>query len=64
MPPELSLRRHGAAETLQLRILPVYAASHAPVIHDPWFSEAKFWDRPVQLYAPRPGLRDGEWLAR
>jgi hypothetical protein len=35
VPPELSLRRHGAAETLQLRILPVYAASHAPVIHDP-----------------------------
>jgi hypothetical protein len=54
VPPELSLRPHGTAETLQLqdRILPVYAASHAPVIHDPWFSEAKFWDRLVQLYAP------------
>jgi ribosomal protein S18 acetylase RimI-like enzyme len=54
VPLELSLRRHDAAETLQLkdRVLPVYGASHAPVIHDPWFSEAKFWDRLVQLYAP------------
>lgn len=52
---ELVLRRHDAAETLLLKepVLSVYGSSHAePIGNDPWFSEDKFWQRLVELYAP------------
>jgi ribosomal protein S18 acetylase RimI-like enzyme len=55
VPPELSLRRHRAAEALRLedRVLAVYAASHEQAIRDdPWLSEAKFCERLEELYAP------------
>jgi GNAT superfamily N-acetyltransferase len=51
----LTLRLHTAAETLSLKgpILRVYGTSHAePIRNDPWFSEDKFWQRLVDLYAP------------
>jgi GNAT superfamily N-acetyltransferase len=52
---KLVLRRHDDAETLQLKepMLRVYGTSHAePIRNDPWFSEDKFWQRLVELYAP------------
>ena len=50
---DITLRRHGAEETLTLRdqILPVYAASHEHLIAKPWWSPQEFWDRLVQIYA-------------
>jgi GNAT superfamily N-acetyltransferase len=51
----LVLRRHNAAETLSLKaeMLEVYGTSHAePIRNDPWFSEDKFWERLVDIYAP------------
>jgi GNAT superfamily N-acetyltransferase len=51
----LVLRRHDAAETVQLKaeILRVYGASHVePIKHDPWLNEDKFWERLVDIYAP------------
>ena len=55
MATALVLRRHDAVETLRLKdeMLHVYRASHAePIRNDPWFSEDKFWERLVDLYAP------------
>lgn len=49
---QLTIERHDATSTLELRddILPVYAASHADQMHDPWFHPDQFWERLVELY--------------
>ena len=55
MATALVLRRHDADETLSLKdeMLHVYRTSHEePIRNDPWFSEDKFWERLVDLYAP------------
>jgi GNAT superfamily N-acetyltransferase len=52
---DIVLRRHDAAETLRLKdhVLRVYGTSHAePIRRDPWLSEARFWKRLTELYAP------------
>lgn len=55
MSSELVIRRYDGPGTLRLKepVLRVYGASHEqPIRNDPWFSEEKFWQRLVDLYAP------------
>jgi ribosomal protein S18 acetylase RimI-like enzyme len=58
----LVIERHDSTSTVGLRddILPVYAASHADQMRDPWFHPDQFWERLVDLYLPG---RDFELVA-
>ena len=55
---KLTIRRYRAVETMNLQdhVLPVYAASHADLVDDPWFPPERFWQRLVSLYAPGRGF--------
>ena len=51
---DMTLKKDNAAGATDLRdqILPVYAASHHDMMHDPWFHPDRFWERLLDLYAP------------
>lgn len=51
---DLIIRRDDAVGATALRdqVLPVYAASHHDMMHDPWFHPDRFWERLEDLYAP------------
>lgn len=51
---DLAIQRDDGTGATSLRdqILPVYAASHHDMTHDPWFHPDRFWERLLDLYAP------------
>lgn len=51
---KLGIERYDSQSTLATKaeILPVYAAAHHDLQHNPWFHPDQFWRRLVDLYAP------------
>ncbi len=51
--PALTLDRHGPAEALQMRdaLVPIYAATHAHLLHLPWYPPDEWWARLTDIYA-------------
>jgi ribosomal protein S18 acetylase RimI-like enzyme len=51
--PELALRHHDPAETLKLRgfLVPIYAATHAHLLDQPWYGPDEWWNRLADIYS-------------
>lgn len=52
----VTLHRHGRGEAIQMRdvLVPIYAATHAHLLHLPWYPPDEWWTRLTDLYAITP----------